>query len=464
MLKTGKTTGTVRHLGLLLLAFAIVLPCSAAPPTLQTIYNFTGNADGAYPEAGVVLGSGGSLFGTTSGGGSGWGLVFELTPGKSGGWTEKTLYTFTGGADGAIPTSDLVIGANNVLYGTTSYGGSSTCDCGTVFQLTPAHGGTWTFATLYAFTGGTDGANPAAGLVLDSTTEVLYGTTYNGGTTNMGTLFQVGPVTGGTPAEKVLYSFQGGVDGANPIADLVIGANTTLFGTTYQGGSVTIPAGVPPCPTSSENTPCTYSNWGTVFELTPKGGGVWAETILYTFMGVSDGGSPESALIVGTGNVLYGSTYWAGSPSVCPVGGYPQGCGTIFQVTPPTSGTGPWTQSVLHTFTGVSPDGAHPYRNLAINAGGMLFGTTYGGGLNTDFCFPETFPGCGTIFSMKPPSAPGGTWTKSNITTFNGTNGGAPNGIILGTSGILYGTTVMGGTAGGNGTAFSMAVAGSSEK
>lgn len=442
-------TRSARQVGfLLLMASVFIAPSSAAPPALKTLHNFTGTSDGAFPEAGLVLGSGGALYGTTSGGAFGWGGVFELLPSKTGTWSDVTLYSFTGGADGAIPTSDLIIGPSNVLYGTTSYGG--TWGYGTVFQLSPGAGGAWTEKVLYSFKGGADGANPAAGLVLASSTGVLYGTTYNGGAAGFGTVFQLGPAAPGVWTEKILYSFIGGNDGANPLADLVIGPGTTLYGATEQGGTVTSQTG---CTTP----PCTFTNWGVVFQVAPKGGGNWAESVLYTFSGGADGGTPESALILGANNVLYGNTFWGGSPAVCPVGGYPQGCGVVYSLVPPTGG-GAWTENVLHTFTGVSPDGAHPYRNMAINTSGTLFGTTYAGGLPNNFCFPASYSGCGTIFSLKPPAAPGGTWTKSNITTFNGTTGGAPNGVILGTSATLYGTTVMGGSSNGSGTVFSMAI------
>lgn len=431
---------------------ALILPCSAASnPTLTTLYSFTDLADGGFPEAGLVLGTGGSLFGTTSTSGTGWGSVFKLTPSQTGGWTEQTLYTFTGGADGGIPHSDLIIGKNNVLYGTTEIGGAH--GYGTVFQVAPSNG-TWTEKVLYSFAGGADGANPEAGVTLLSSNGVLYGTTYNGGTAGMGTVFEVIPSVNGW-SEKVLYNFKGGSDGANPVADLTLSSTGALYGTTYQGGSVTITNSPPSCTTT---TPCVYTNWGVVFQVSPQGGGVWTETVLYTFTGGSDGGSPESALIIGPNGVLYGSTFWGGTPTPCSVGGYPQGCGTIYQLAPPQGGGTTWTQTVLHTFTGSSPDGAHPYLNLALNStSGALFGTTFAGGANVDVCAPEAYDGCGSIFSVKPPKTPGGSWTKSNIIVFPGTPGaGSPNGLILKTGGTMYGTTVVGGGAGGFGTVYQL--------
>jgi uncharacterized repeat protein (TIGR03803 family) len=443
MLKILQSTTVVSRLGILLLALAIILPCRAAKtPILATLYNFTDLADGSFPEAGLVLGNGGSLFGTTSSGGSGWGSVFELTPTKGGTWTETTLYNFTGGADGGNPISDLVIGKNNVLYGTTNVGGAH--GYGTVFEVVPSAGGVWTEKVLHSFADGSDGAYPEAGVALVSS-GALYGTTYGGGSAGLGTVFVVTPSQSGW-TEKVLYSFQGGVDGANPLADLVFGSGGVLFGTTLQGGSVT-------------NSNGTFSNWGTVFALTPVGGGTWTESVIYTFTGGSDGGSPESPVIIGPSGVLYGNTFWGGTPTICPEGGYPQGCGTVYQLAPPTGGGTTWTQTVLHTFTGHTPDGAHPYRNMILNAGGTLFGTTFSGGANDDICFPGSYTGCGTIFVLQPPKTQGGTWTKSNLTVFSGTpSGGSPNGLILATKGgSLYGTTVLGGNAGGYGTVFEIA-------
>jgi len=449
MPKILQSIAIARWLGILVLALVIVLPCGAATPALKTLYNFTDLSDGGFPEAGLVMASNGAMYGTTSSSasGSGWGSVFQMIPVKGGTWTQKTLYDFTGGADGANPIADLVVTSNNVLYGTT-YGGGK-YGYGTVFQIAPTKTGTWVQKVLYSFAGGSDGANPAAGVALLNGT--LYGTTYNGGSAGMGmgTVFQLTSSLG-VWTETVLYSFMGGVDGANPLADLVIGTNGALYGTTFQGGSVTITNQPPSCTTTS---PCTYQNWGTVFELT-NARGTWTENVLYTFLGGSDGGNPESALILGPGGVLYGSTFWGGTPTSCAEGDYPQGCGVIYQVAPPTGTGTTWTQTVLHTFTGQKLDGAHPYGNMALSTAGTLFGTTYSGGQNVDTCFSDSFTGCGTVFTLR---NSGGTWTKSNLMSFTGSpSGGTPNGVILANGGDLYGTTIVGGNAGGYGTVFQM--------
>jgi len=437
------------------LAVAIILPCRAATPTLTTLYNFTDLGDGGFPEAGLVVGASGTLYGTTSTGATGWGSIFELIPSGTT-WTETTIYDFTGGADGGNPIANLIIGKNGVMYGTTQYGGAH--GYGTVFQVAPSGTGTWTQKVLYSFAGGSDGATPAAGLTLLSKNGVLYGTTEFGGTSTgctagCGTVFELIPGTSGW-TEKVLYTFQGNTDGANPIADLALASSGSLFGTTSQGGSVTVTNDPPTCTTTN---PCTYANWGIVFELTPSGGGAWTETILYTFLGTTDGGSPESGLIIGANNVLYGTAFWGGVVTACPVSDYPQGCGTIYSLAAPAGGGTPWTETVIYAFTGHSSDGAHPYGNMAINSGGQLFGTTFSGGANVDNCFPDSFNGCGTIFSAKPPATQGGKWTKSNITVFPGApGGGAPNGLVLSTGGNMYGTTILGGNTGGYGTVFQL--------
>lgn len=452
MLKILQTSTSGGRLALLLLAVAVVLPCEAGTATLSTLYNFTDLSDGSFPEAGLVLSSSGVLYGTTSSGGSGWGTVFELIPGSGGAsWTEKTLYEFTGGVDGANPVADLIIGKNNILYGTTYYGGAH--GYGTAFQLSQVTGGAWQEKVLYSFAGGNDGAYPAAGLTYLAKNGVLYGSTYGGGSANLGTVFELIPSQSGW-TEQVLHTFVGGTDGANPVSDLALASNNSLFGTTSQGGQYVVTNQPPTC---TQTAPCTVDAQGIAFELTPMGGGVFNESILYTFTGGTDGGSPESALIIGANNnVLYGTTFWGGIGTACPIGEYPQGCGTIYELT--TTGSGqPWTETLLYSFSGHNPDGAHPYGNMGLNASGDLFGTTSSGGANVDTCNSDAYNGCGSIFEVKPPAQQGGKWTKSNLTVFPGSpGGGTPNGLIIAKGGTMYGTTYVGGNSGGYGTVFQM--------
>ena len=195
------------------------------------LYSFSGVGDGCNPMAGLFIDSSGILYGTTQQGGSGYGTVFELDPSSS---TLITLYYFGGGSDGAYPLSSLVMDDFGFLYGTTQQGGGFGCGgngCGTVYTVDPT--GLSGFQ-LYAFTGGvTDGANPYGALAVDSGFN-LYGTTYSGGTSGSGIVFEL---LGGT-TEQVLHNFEGYPDGTNPVGGLVINnKDCHLYGTTTAGGT-----------------------------------------------------------------------------------------------------------------------------------------------------------------------------------------------------------------------------------
>jgi uncharacterized repeat protein (TIGR03803 family) len=384
----------------------------------QVIYSFQGGSDGANPEAALVLGSNGDLYGTTElGGASSKGTVFQLSPPASPGssWTETVLHNFGSGSDGADPKASLVLGSNGDLYGTTERGGTS--NLGTVFQLSPSTTGNgWTETVLYRFKGGTtDGALPYAPLIFGSNRE-LYGTTAYDGASGGGTVFQLSPPAspGSSWTETVLHNFGSGSDGANPFAPLILGSNGDLYGTTAYGGGT--------------------SNDGTVFQLAPSTtGNGWTETVLYRFKGgTTDGALPYAPLIFGSGD-LYGTTYGGGTSSV----------GTVFQLAPSTTG-GSWTETVLYSFKGGTTDGANPAAALILGSGD-LYGTTYGGGTSS----------VGTVFQLAP-STTGGSWTETVLHSFGGTGDGAhpfaP--LILGSNGDLYGTTAYGGGTSNDGTVF----------
>ena len=203
--------------------------------------------DGGIPEAGpLIFDAAGNLYGTTfTGGAYGSGTVFELTPAAGGTWTEKVLYSFNpfNGADGAAPYDGLIFDAAGNLYGTTEVGGTGGCggySCGTVSELTPAAGGTWTEKVLYRFQGGADGAVPVGGLIFDATGN-LYGTACQGGAGGCGgygcgSVFELTPAAGGTWTENVLHSFSDTPDGAGPEGGLVLDSAGNLYGTTDGGG------------------------------------------------------------------------------------------------------------------------------------------------------------------------------------------------------------------------------------
>jgi uncharacterized repeat protein (TIGR03803 family) len=213
--------------------YGTVFEISSAGKELM-LYSFAAGADGANPFAGVVRDSAGNLYGTTQlGGASNFGTVFKITAAGK----ESVLYSFAGGSDGQYPCGGLVRDSQGNLYGTTETGGAS--GFGTVFKVAPGNQET----LLYSFTGGTDGANPFAGVVRD-TAGNLYGTAANGGAFAFGTVFELTTAL----TETTLYSFRGTSDGANPAAALVRDAQGNLYGTTESGGT---------------------SNFGVVFKVTP---------------------------------------------------------------------------------------------------------------------------------------------------------------------------------------------------
>jgi uncharacterized repeat protein (TIGR03803 family) len=289
-----------------------------------------------------------------------------------------TVYHFTRGGDGASPYDGL-ISSGGILYGTAYYGGSSSK--GTVFKVSTNGTG---FATLHSFPGGSDGANPSAGLLLLSNT--LYGTTVYGGNSGAGTVFKV-DVNGGVFAS--LYSFAGGSGGANPLGGLVLLSNT-LYGTAYHSS----PGG------------------GTVFAIGMDGTGF---TNLYTFSGASDGANPKAGLIL-SGDVLYGTSQSAGLWSG----------GTVFAVN--TDGTGFTT---LYNFSG--GDGANPGAGLVLSEGTLYGTSTYGG-----------IQGAGTVFAI---SADGAEFTDLYSFT-GGIDGANPSGGLILLGNKLYGTSAYGGVSG----------------
>ena len=215
-----------------------------AQGNFSAIYAFKGGTDGAFPWGELVADSAGNLFGTAWAGGAacpefseGCGVVFELVN-SSGTYTEKVLYTFTGGADGGLPQAGLIMDSSGNLYGTTWAGGSTACGCGTVFELLKNSG--YSENVLYSFKSVSDGAYPVAKLAMDSSGN-LFGTTENGGSTTgltigYGTVYEL-VNSSGSYTETLLYRFTGGADGSNPEAPVSIGPSGDLYGTTAGGGS-----------------------------------------------------------------------------------------------------------------------------------------------------------------------------------------------------------------------------------
>jgi uncharacterized repeat protein (TIGR03803 family) len=372
-----------------------------ADGTISLVYTFCSLAqcaDGAQPSSPLVLGADGNFYGTTSGGGPNQkaGTFFKLTPGG----TLTTLHNFCAQSDcqdGSLPRGALVLALDGNFYGITGYGGIA--GLGSIFKITP----TGVLTTLYSFCSQidcTDGSTPFVGLV-QARDGAFYGTA-GGGTTGNGVIFRYTP----TGQFKTLYTFcpsEPCTEGSLPYGPLVVTANGTVYGTTAGGGAGAFYAG------------------GTVFELTAAG----TYSVVYDFCNLTncdDGAGPQSGLILGTDGKVYGATV---------EGGF-NGRGTAFRIT----SAGRFAR--LHSFD--STDGAYPMSALAQSTDGTFFGNTSNGGpTDRTNCFNAGPPfGCGTVFRLSlglkpfiknaPPSGAAGDsviilgngLTGSTSVTFNG--------------------------------------------
>jgi uncharacterized repeat protein (TIGR03803 family) len=327
------------------------------------------------------------------------------------------LHSFSGGNDGAFPYAGLTADAAGNLYGTSQIAGAN--GFGNVFQLSPVAGGGWRFSVIYEFTGEADGGSPLGSLIFDAAGDA-YGTAAGGGAQGLGDVFKLtrpkGRQAGAKWEEKVLYSFQGGTDGAVPFGNVLFDAVGNLFGTTSIGGHSHIGC---------------LSGCGTIYELSPTSDGRWHERVLHRFIDAfGEGAEPRTGLVSdGAGN-LYGTTFSGGNNSVGECNTVTTlGCGTVFELIP--SSTGHWHLKTLRDFNGT--DGALPRAGVTLNGTSTLYGATTSGGTNN----------AGTVFSFTNES---GVWKPGNVYSFNGTNGLAPFGnLALDTAGNLYGATYEGG-------------------
>ena len=378
--------------------------------TFTEIYPFNSSgdlSDGAWPEGGVTRDAAGDLYGTTFFGGvgtgcdiyfGGCGTVFKVD--ASG--VETVLHSFYGAPDGSNPTARVILDASGNLYGTTAFGGAH--GYGTIFTVDVTTGAE---TILHSFAGGTDGANPNAGLVQDATRN-FYGTTRYGGRgcngRGCGTVFELSA----SGQESIRYRFNDVPDGASPLGGVAIDSSGNIFGTTWLGGAYSL---------------------GTVFTLDSNDN----ETVLHSFVGGSDGANPIAGPVLDQTGNLYGVTS-AGGPYF----------GTIFMIDTTEN------ESILYSFTGGN-DGAYPYAHLLVDSAGNLFGTASQGGC----C------GQGTVFEFSNGIL---TTLYGFSAALDGTNpdGQIPmGGLITDSAGNFYGTATEAGSDGW-GTVFELQPGGQS--
>jgi uncharacterized repeat protein (TIGR03803 family) len=369
-----------------------------AAPTYKILHAFGSGQDGGGAWSSVTLDKQGNIYGTTSLGGQyDCGIVFELTPGSQGNWTEEQLYSFKCGTDGNGPFGGVTFDTAGNLYGTTTYGGQYG-DAGTVFELAPSasgwqetviynfgshsndayapHAGVtidkagnlygtghsvyevqpgadgWTETVIDEFSRPHDGSYPYAGLILDKAGN-LYGTTEYGGLGTTGTVYELHPTADGVWQER-LFSACGSAPcpaGPGP-GDLITDGASSLYGTTYDGGK----------------NRCGENYCGTVYRLTREVSGQVKGSVLYNFQYNATGFGPAGGVVRDEAGNLYGTTIDGGSAQCS--------CGVVYELSPGANDQ--WTYTLLHTFTGY--DGAEPDANLTFDGQGNLYGTTAAGG------------------------------------------------------------------------------------
>ncbi len=408
-MRTIITIASVRVLELILIV-SLGLSSAWAAPKFQVLHAFAGGAtDGSNPNSRLTLDRLGNLFGeaftggSTGCGGNGCGTAFELSF-KNGHWRDSNFYSFSS------PTSSLpnpvfavALDAAGNVYGTEYSGGDPACNCGSIFQLTRV-GGVWTLNTLHIFTGqpSDDGAYPSSGLFRDASGN-LFGTTFQGGVGNAGTIFELMPGAGGTWVYNVIYQFgsSNNIDGNSPYGPLTIDSAGNIYGTTQGGGL--------------------YFE-GAVYKASPSNG-TWTDSILYNFT-LDFGQSPEPyGVVLAPNGHLYGVTFFGGE----------YGVGTLYDLRP---AIGVWSRTVLYTFTG-GADGGYPYGGVSLGASGAFYGTSYDGGSY----------GYGNVFKF---TVANGTAQETVLHSFtNGSDGSHPAwSVSVDKLGNLYGTTNNGGVNG----------------
>jgi hypothetical protein len=411
-------------------AIAAALPFAATSQTYTIVYDFSnsGTPHVSEPIGTPIITPAGDIYGVSYSGGlhgcvtvnGACGTFFKLTaPAVAGGGvTERTIYEFSGGLTGGAPNANPIY-FNGTFYGATYGGGAALPNTGngTVYKLVPSIGG-YTYSVVYAFEGGIDGSRPTFMTVLNGT---LYGiTNFGGGATNVGIVYSLTPGAAGQPyTETIIHTFNGTSDGGVPQYITAYGGNLYVSlsnNGAYQGG--------------------------TIVELTPPtSDGAWTETVLFSFGGTASSAYNPEGIGIGNDGNIYGAAELGGGGS-CTFNGKP-GCGAIFQLKPPTTGT-TWTYTPLYTFQGGADSGA-PYAPPAFDNKGNIYVTSTGTVVS-----PLSY---GAVLRLSPS---GDAFTTIILHTFSETDGGDPAGLVqFGPKGGIFGFATSGGI-GANGVTYSI--------
>lgn len=385
--------------------FAVAVLCASAAQaqTFKILHSFGAFGDGAQPISGLVADRQGNLYGQTSAGGGGdafcgaggCGTVFELTPNSDGTWSEAILHRFIGPDGAGASFEPPVFDSRGNLYGTTGNGGSHSL--GTVFQLTPLGDGKWAFSSLYSFANGSDGWGPS-GIVFHN--GMVYATaSWGGGQNDEGAVINLSQSSPNHWSELSLHDFNEYNDGWLP-EGLVFDPSGNAYGTTFYGGP--------------------NQNLGTVYKMTQDPvSRRWTETIIHEFETL-DGNNPSAPLVFDSSGNLYSTT----------IGGGRRGGGNVFELMPNSDGT--WSFKTIYSFY----PGELSYAGVAFDQQGNLYAIT---------------EGSGRVYKLTPSS---GEWTATILHQFNGSDGAYPfASVILDSAGNIYGTTQLGGQY-GKGVAF----------
>lgn len=328
--------------------------------------------------------------------------------------TFSVIHYFSGGPDGNYPAATMILDRAGKLYGTTLFGGIQSCPqggCGVAFRMS-ASGSDWVLSTLFEFPNNPSiGISPAAPLTFGPD-GALYGTTEGGSSCSLvgcGVAFRLVPPlrpchTVVCPwTETVIYAFHGGTDGIEPqFSGVAFDPAGNMYGTTALGGA---------------------NGKGIVYKLT-RNGSQWVESILYNFNGAGDGSNPQAGVILDSAGNLYGTTQMGGDLSCA----FSQGCGTVFELSPPGSG---WTETTIYTFESSSDVGTNPIAGLVFDTSGNLYGSADYRNGQVD----------AAVWELQHAN---GSWTPSVLTDLRG-NGGPHSALTIDAQGNLYGTTVEGG-------------------